>query len=447
MRMMVVMQPLVIGIARGSMESRASSKSTVMESPLSMQPPLQHKTSNSLSHGQRSRAITLLALAAFSSTAAFRICDPLLPRLANEFSTQTSEVAMAVTFFAFGYGTCQLLYGPLGDSLGKFRVVTIAVCACALASIGCALSQSLSVLVMFRGIAGLSAAAIVPMSMAWIGDAVPYADRQVWLARFLTGTIVGMAAGQVIGGLAADLAGWRTAFVVLSLIYVMVGGLLVHELRRDRLDRRPRADRSTQLGYHGLLSRQLSVLALRWPRWILLTVCIEGALVFGCFAFVPLSVHSQFGLSLTLSGAVGAAYAIGGLAYTRLARRLLKRFGERGLAIAGGTVLFCAFVLFAVAPTWTVALVASTLAGLGFYMFHGILQTHATEMLPAARGTAVSLFSAALFIGQSVGVGVAGALVESIGIKVLFSVSAMALLGLAIVFASKLKAHPARSGA
>src|SRR3712207_7161731 len=42
--------------------------------------------------------------------------------------------------------------------------------------------------------------------------------------------------------------------------------------------------------------------------------------------------------------------------------------------------------------------------GLGFYMLHNTLQTNATQMTPEARGTAVSVFSSALYIGQMAGV-------------------------------------------
>src|ERR1700755_688476 len=47
---------------------------------------------------------------------------------------------------------------------------------------------------------------------------------------------------------------------------------------------------------------------------------------------------------------------------------------------------------------------AVTLIGLGFYMLHNTLQTNATQMSPEARGTAVGVFSAALYLGQTAGV-------------------------------------------
>ena len=50
--------------------------------------------------------------------------------------------------------------------------------------------------------------------------------------------------------------------------------------------------------------------------------------------------------------------------------------------------------------------------GLGFYMLHNTLQTNATQMSPEARGTAVGLFSAALYLGQTAGVAAAAPVID-----------------------------------
>ena len=68
---------------------------------------------------------------------------------------------------------------------------------------------------------------------------------------------------------------------------------------------------------------------------------------------------------------------------------------------------------------------ACALMGLGFYMMHNTLQTHATQMAPERRGAAVSSFAACFFLGQSAGVGVAGLLV---GVLVVLALLAWALL-------------------
>ena len=381
------------------------------------------------------RAIALLAVAGFASTAAFRVCDPFLPQLAAAFDTTTGKAARVITAFALAYGVLQIFYGPLADRYGKYRVVATATLACAVGSLGCAAAGSLDELVFFRVIAGMTGGGIVPLSMAWIGDVVPYAERQATLARFLMGTILGMAGGQFLGGVFADTLGWRVAFVVLAACYVGVGLLLRAEIARHRaaglyVPATPARER--------FVVKIARVLALRWARVVLAAAFVEGAAVFGALAFVPAHLHDRYGLSLTIAGTVVAVYGLGGLAYTALARRMIARLGEQGLARFGGALLCIAYLALPVAPSWPLAFAASFVAGLGFYMLHSTLQTNATQMAPASRGTAVSLFASSLFLGQAAGVAVGALIVDIAGARWLFSISAMPLPILGAAFASAL---------
>ena len=77
------------------------------------------------------------------------------------------------------YGVLQMFFGPVGDRYGKYRVVSVATFACALGSAGAVMAQSLDMLVLCRALSGAAGAGIVPLSMAWIGDTVPYERRQV----------------------------------------------------------------------------------------------------------------------------------------------------------------------------------------------------------------------------------------------------------------------------
>ena len=118
--------------------------------------------------------ILLLALAGFASMASMRVTDAMLPALSQAFSRPVADVAQNITLFAIAYGIMQLAYGPLGDRHGTLRVIGLATLACAVGALGSALSESLSMLLLFRTLNGATAAAIIPLSMAWVGDNVPY---------------------------------------------------------------------------------------------------------------------------------------------------------------------------------------------------------------------------------------------------------------------------------
>ena len=140
-------------------------------------------------------SIASLALAAFCSGMSLRVNDALLPRLAAEFAVSLGEASQVIGLFAVAYGAAQLFFGPLGDRFGKYRVVAWACLSCALASALCGLASGFTLLRLARVAAGICAAAIIPLSMAWIGDVIAYEQRQPVLARLLVGQILGLSAG------------------------------------------------------------------------------------------------------------------------------------------------------------------------------------------------------------------------------------------------------------
>lgn len=374
-----------------------------------------------------------LAAGAFASMVSMRICDPMLPALAADFGTTPAGAAGVVTLYTLGYGVSQLVHGSLGDRIGKARYIAGAALVAAAASLACALAPGLRLLEIARLATGAVAAAIIPLAMAWISDTVDYGARQTTLAKFLNGVIVGIILGQSMGGMLADTLGWRSAFLLLAIVFALTGWQLGVRAARANPGS-PAATADTPM-----LERYVIVLRAPWARAILALVAVEGLLVFGALAFVPTSLHERAGLPVWLAGATMASFGVGGFFYTASAARLVRSLGEPGLATAGGLLLAAGFALVALLPGAASGVVACIMLGLGYYMLHSTLQTHATQMAPAARGTAVALFAMSLFLGQSAGVTfVAGAL-SSAGYAALFGMSAAGLALIGLVFAALLR--------
>lgn len=387
--------------------------------------------SDAVSSSDWSAKLWLVGCCAFTSMASMRICDSMLPALAQEFATTAGQAARAISAYALAYGLLQLFYGPLGDRYGKVRVIGLATLACTVGSVLAAAAPSLEWLVASRALSGAAAAGIIPLTMAWIGDSVAYEERQAVLAQLLGATVFGMIAGQWAGGVLAEFVGWRSAFIALAAIFLASGALLV-----SRVISEPRVKQCASMGLlHGIRS----VVGSFWPRVVLLVTAVEGALAFSALAFIPSDLHLRFGLSMPTAGGLVALYGIGGLAYSRTARRMVRQWGETGLARIGGITTAVAFGTMAVAPGWYFIPPACLLAGFGFYALHNTLQTNATQMAPWARGTAVSLFACSLFLGQSVGILGAAWLVDRFAAPAVFSVSAAGLLVLGLLFAVLIK--------
>lgn len=369
------------------------------------------------------RTVLLLAAGAFASAASLRLCDPMLPALARQFGTTTGQAAVVVTATSVAYGVFQLLFGPLGDRFGKFRVVAWACLVSTLGALGCALSPSLETLGVARAFTGATTAAIIPLSMAWIGDAVAFNQRQPVLAKFMSGQIFGLISGQALGGLFADTLGWRWAFVFLAVLYGWIGIVLLRAVKRLP----PPTPETAPPGPASPLGPVALVLADPAARGILVTVFVESMAMFGVIAFIPAFLHERFAISLFHAGLVVAVFGAGGLAYTLFARRWVRFLGQPRLALVGGSLMGGAFLIFALAPDWHWGVVASLLAGLGFYQLHNTLQTQATQMAPAARGTAVSIFASCFFLGQAAGVSIGGIAVDRVDARWLFLAAALIL--------------------
>ena len=371
-----------------------------------------------------------------------RVCDPLLPELARYFSITTGHAAQVISAFAIAYGLLQAVYGPLGDRYGKYRVIAWTTLGCSVGCLGATLASSFYWLVIFRALTGATLAAIMPLSMAWIGDNIPYEGRQAVLARYLTGQILGMVSGQLIGGICADTFGWRWAFAILVFIFVVAGLLLFAELRRTPgIDAHAGAAAESQTR-ENFLVQTLAMLHIPWARVVMITVSLEAMVLYGSLAFIPAYLHARFGLPLSAAAAIVAVYGLGGIFYAVMAKRLLARLGESGLATIGGSLLGLGFAIVLLGPSWHWSLPGVLAAGLGFYMLHNTLQMHATQMAPAYRGTAVSAFSAAMFLGQSIGVTLAAFIVDQASVQWLFGVAAASLPLIGLGFAQSLRRRP-----
>jgi predicted MFS family arabinose efflux permease len=396
------------------------------------------ESATSLNQPIPAAAVPLLSLAAFASALSARVTDPLLPNLAHEFGVSLGDASNVITFFSVAYGFSQLFFGPLGDRYGKYLVVACASLACALTAGLCAIAPNFALLLVARLLAGATAAALIPLSMAWIGDVVPYQQRQPVLARFLIGHIFGLSMGAFFGGMAGDDLGWRFPFFGIALIFLLIGAVLL--LLNRRLPAHAQAAHKAEGATIPRMIKEFrQVLATPWARMVLVTVSLEGAFLYGAFAFIASHLHHAFGMSLTASGAMVMLYGFGGLFFAAASGAFVHRLGEVGLSLWGGLFVAGSLLAIGVAPVWWWAIPGCFFAGLGFYMLHNTLQTNATQMAPERRGAAVSAFACCYFLGQSIGVGAAGIMVERAGTGTVIVVGAIGLLAVALNFTRRLR--------
>jgi predicted MFS family arabinose efflux permease len=381
-------------------------------------------------------AILSLAVASFASQALVRSADTLLPQIAADFAVTVGVASIVITAYALTHGTTQFITGPIADRFGKYRTVAIACGVSAVTVALCGLARSLDSLTLARFASGITVAWILPISLAYIGDVVAYEQRQQVLGRYLSGQITGQLFGQAAGGIIGDWLGWRAAFFIHAAIFALAALALFRELR---VNPRTRPTLHHQERKHGLIADYRIVLANPFARFVVVVAFLEFAFMFGAFAYVGADLHLRFGVSFTLVGLIVCFFGLGGLIYAATVKQLVRWLGQPRLALLGGLILGLAYLTLALAPVWWAAPLAVTLVGLGFYMLHNTLQTNATQMSPEARGTAVGVFSAALYIGQTVGVAAFAFAVDRVGTPSVFATVAVLLPLLALWFSARLR--------
>ena len=201
----------------------------------------------------------------------------------------------------------------------------------------------------------------------------------------------------------------------MTVLFGVVGSLLWLDLRRQRAPAAKAEAPAQSAPRLSFVTQALLIVTGPWSRIILLMALVEGAAGFGVLAIWASHLHRSLSLSLSLAGAIVALFGLGGMLYMAVGRHLIRRFGQQGLVLFGGGIVGVSALVLAYSPHWGPALPASLLAGFGFFMFHNTMQANATQMAPHARGTAVSLFSSSLFLGQSIGVVLAASLIDRIG--------------------------------
>lgn len=382
------------------------------------------------------RSIVLLAIAGFASQAQVRVTDSLLPQIAADFAISVGAASIVVTCYVLTHGSIQLVIGPVGDRFGKYLTITLTAGAASILVMLGALAQSLPQLSTARLLAGALAGWVIPLSMAYVGDVTPYERRQTVLGRYLSGQIFGQLFGQAAGGVLGDLFGWRNVFLILGGMFALATLGLIVELMRNPHTRASGRPEGTSRGF---VADYAAVLSNPWARVVIAAVFLEAFFGWGTFAYVGADLKARFGLSFTAIGLIVGTFAVGGLIYVGSVQQLVNLLGQRGLAIGGGALCGVAYIILAAGLDWRLAPVAVLAIGAGFYALHNTLQTNATQMTPQARGTAVGLFSSAIYLGQAVGVALAALVFDRYRGGPLFVVTAIVLPALAWWFARELR--------
>lgn len=347
---------------------------------------------------------------------------PLLVPAAQGLHASLGTVTLSLTAYLLLFGVMQPVYGIVSDLVGRVRVMRAALLGLCLADLVATFAPNVLVFIAGRAFAGASAAALLPVLFAYVGDRVPFGRRQRSIANVLSIAAVGVAVATVVAGVLTHLVNWRApialAAVAAPVIAVFVG-------------RRPEAF-AVRADQPSLTARFGEVFSRGWFRFLMGLALIEGAAMQGFFSFFAPALQAN-GKSVVLTGLVTASYGLAVVAGGILVRASGNRVSAATLFGIGGALLCGGYLTAAVEQTTGAILAASVLSGLAYALVQSTVQTWATEVASTAvRGLATSLVACAVFTGAAAGSAAVGGLAADRRFTDLFLIAAVVTMLVAV---------------
>jgi DHA1 family bicyclomycin/chloramphenicol resistance-like MFS transporter len=333
---------------------------------------------------------------------------PSLPDIARLLGASTAQVQLTISSYLFGFAIGQILYGPLADRHGRKPVLLAAMGLYCAASLACALSTSIEMLIAARALQALGGAGGIVLARAVVRDL--YSGTRAGRELSLIGAVMALAPvlAPLLGGVLQTGFGWRSIFFTL-VGSGLVGAAIVWLLMPETLALRAvePVSPATMLKSYRVVARNPAYLAY---------LGLASTSFGGLFAWISGSSFVLQNIYELSPFKFGIAFAVGSVGYmsgTTLAVRLVMRLGlDRTLGVgaaamaAGGLAMVMAVALGLSSAASLVLPMALYLAGLGMVLPQAI--AGAMTPFPERAGAASALLgfvqqSAAALCGAVVG--------------------------------------------
>ena len=368
----------------------------------------------------KNKLIMLLGLAGFIVLADNFVVSPILPAISHDLNIDIAWAGLLITAYMLPFGIFQIIYGPLADRYGKKQVITFSIIMFTLATGLCALGTSLTNLVVYRALTGIFAAAVVPISLALIGDVFPLAERQNAIGIFMGISFLGQGLSMAIGGAIAFFINWRGVFIVYALFSVIPAILILKNFKNLPSEKHP--DSKFFAPYLKLLSTAKSF-------YTYLLILLEGLFIIGSFSYIGSYIAKVYHYNYLVIGFIMTGFGVMTIIGGRIGGKLAQKVGTRLILSLGLSAAALAdLIIFYLGRNLDFLIMGVALLGLGFVFTHSTLLTRATEFAQKARGAAMSLV-AFFFMGSGgVGTAIGGRLIARFGLERLFGIYGIALV-------------------
>ena len=346
---------------------------------------------------------------------------PMLIPMAVSLHVTLAAATGAASLYYLAYGLMPPLYGFLSDRYGRVRIMRVALAGTAVADVLSAAAPNLSLLLAARFITGGIACGVMPTTLVYVGDRVPFAVRQQAVARVLVFVALGTAGGTLAAGITAHFLSWRVYFLFPA---VLTAGLAIGLARLpESLTARSGSAPFRQL---------VTILHNRWALFILVLGLLVGAVMFGFVTYLAPALEAR-GQTAAIAGVVVGSYGVSVLVCTRLFPFIARRVAAWLMVAGGATLLIVGYLLAAAQASLMAILAASVLAGGAYAFMQSTFQTWATDVVPEARGISTALFATTIFTGAALATAAVSSLANGHHFSRLFVIAAIVTVPVLVI--------------
>lgn len=332
---------------------------------------------------------------------------PAFPQIGEQFGADKVGLQQTISAYLFAYALMSLVHGPLSDAIGRKRVILGGLTVFALASVGCALSTSLPMLLAFRALQGMSAGVGLIVGRAAIRDVFQgdYAQKLMSQVSMIFG--IAPALAPILGGWILGWERWPAIFwflVLFAVLLLCATWIGLPETHPPEARFRPRPKELLRNHAYIFLNRRFQRFAAAGAfNFAALFLYISSA---PAFVLDHLKLQQdQFGWFFvpTIAGMVFGSFLSG-----RAAGRIGgTRLAGMGFAVCGfAAVVNIVYTLWVPQLSMPWAVVPMAISALGIALVFPILTLAILDMYPRQRGAASSLQAFTSLILQSTVAGI-----------------------------------------
>ncbi|CQB87284.1 Quinolone resistance protein norB [Chlamydia trachomatis] len=383
----------------------------------------------------------------------------------KDLQIEMSALGLAVTITSLISGVTVVMFGNLADRYGRAKTLRWGFYAAIVGGILIAATPARSALTLpfmlvGRILQGISAACIMPASLAIIAQFWQEKERQRAISLWSMGTWGGTSFATFIGTNMASFLGWRSIFIVAA-VTAFIGLLLVREIPRNFVE----GAKEVKFDFKGMVVFMLSVICLMMvinfgSSWgwgnpitmVLVVVSIIGFILFisiesgvdlpfvniklfqnktftgatisnfilnstaGVLVVIPALMSAATDYDGSIIGFLSIGYGVVIIAFIRIGERLLQKFGPRRPMLLGSFIVMLAFLVML--PTNVMRETYLVLMGIGYALFGLGLACYATPSTDAALSTlppkesaaGSGIYKMASSLGSAFGIAVSSAI-------------------------------------